>query len=105
MKVYTNFGIRDEKALNSGTVKSNCRITSAKILPYANDGEDVLGLKMMEDMTDESFGYGLVGKGLYEDFKKDMKIKNGKIERLVGKKVIGFVNENEPVLQGIGLIK
>lgn len=99
MKVYTHFGITDEKELYPGKIKSIFKITSAQNLPHANDGEDVLGLKMKECLTNKSFGYGLVDKKTQEEFKNDMKA--SKIEELVGKKVIGLIDEDKPFLQGI----
>jgi hypothetical protein len=44
-------------------------------------------------------------KKTQEDFKRDMKVKEGGIEKLAGKKVLGFMDDvNAPELQGLGVI-
>jgi hypothetical protein len=104
MKVYRNYGIGDEKGFRPGTVGYPFRIESAEILPNADEEKDALLIELRNTFGKKmGYGYGLLGDKLYEEFIKDMKVSD--VEKLVGKRIIGFVHENEIELQGLSVIK
>jgi transcriptional regulator of nitric oxide reductase len=104
MKVYTNYGITEAKNLKTGTIGYPFRIESAEILPNADEEKDALLIELRKTLGGKmGFGYGLLGDKLYEEFMKDMKV--SEVEKLVGKRVIGFVHENEIELQGLSAIR
>jgi hypothetical protein len=102
MKIYTNYGIGNKKGFRQGTVGYSFRIESAEILPHADEEKDALLIKLKNTLGEKA-GYGLLGNKLYEEFMKDMKVSG--VEKLVGKRVIGFVHENETELKGLSVIK
>jgi hypothetical protein len=101
-KVYQNYSTGDETRLEPRTEGSTFLITSAQILPYLYEGEDVLRLSIKENMGDTSFGYGLFGNEIKNEFMSDMKV--GNVEELVGRFVVGFVHENKKFLEGLGIL-
>lgn len=102
MKLYQNLGIGTEERLLPGTVGYPFKIKSAKVLEQAFQGKGALFLDLRKSLGSKTgCSYGLIGK-VHEEFKKDMNV--GKIEELVGKTVIGYINKNQPVLQGISIV-
>jgi hypothetical protein len=100
MKIYQNWEIKTEEDLRPGTIGYSFRIKSAKIYERAVGIQNSLLLNLKKDTGNKNMcTYGLIGEELQEEFKKDMKV--SKIEELVGKKIIGFVHEKEPALQGL----
>ena len=49
-----------------------------------------------------SFGYGLFGNEIKNEFMKDMKV--GNVEELEGRFVLGFVHESKKLLDGLGIL-
>lgn len=91
----------DEKEINHAYP---LRITYADILKNPAFNKIGLGISMMSEKGSISTAYWLIGKRYYREFLKDMNVKESEIEKLVGKKIIGFANKNEPdKLNGIKL--
>ncbi|MCX6750482.1 MAG: hypothetical protein NTZ83_03420 [Candidatus Pacearchaeota archaeon] len=91
MKIYQEQGIGTEKDIRSGTIGSYFYISSAEILPesYSKPGALSLGLARFTNIREAKYHYE-IRKELQDEFLSDMNIKEGKIEKLVGKRVVGF---------------
>jgi hypothetical protein len=111
MKIYQKLTIIDGNRIYSDLIGLPFRIESAQLLssPYGNYNTPnknnkhsiIFGLrKIIGGKNDCS--YGFVIKENKKQFLSDMRIKDGKIENLVGKKIIGFLNSKE-MLEGIGI--
>lgn len=91
----------DEKEINHSYT---LRITYADILKNPAFNKIGLGISMVSEKGSINTAYWLIGKRHYREFLKDIDIKESEIEKLVGKKIIGFANkENPEKLNGIKL--
>lgn len=101
MKIYQNTGKTNEQGLNPGTIGYTFKINYADIVENVYAKQDALGLDLSSKDAGINGAHWIIGKELYKEFLKDMNVEESEIEKLVGKEVIGFVNENSPVLRGI----
>jgi hypothetical protein len=103
MKIYRSWGIQNENDLRPGTIGYPFKIESARIYENSVGDKNSLLLSLRKGIGKRpKCNYGLIGKNLHEEFMNDMKVSG--IEELVGKKIIGFVHDSEPALQGLSVI-
>lgn len=101
MTIYQNLGKTNENGLELGTVSYLFKIKFATLLESAYAKQDALGLDLESKDAGVYGAHWIIGKELYREFLGEMNVEESEIEKLVGKKVIGFVNKNSPVLRGI----
>lgn len=66
---------------------------------YDNGKTDGLFLELRKPLDNKLYYYGLVGRGLHFQFKKDMKV--AYFDDLVGKYIIGRLNEDKSKLEDL----
>lgn len=106
MKIYQKETKAEIEEINEKEINHSytLRITYADILLNPAFKKWGLGLSMVSEKKAINTSYWLLGERHYREFLKDMNIKESEIEKLVGKKVIGFASRDKPdELNGIKL--
>jgi len=101
-KIFKNYSVVDETSLLPETEMHAFTIDKARILSHVYEGEDVLCLSLKKNSDNFSCHYGLMGNEIKNQFMSDMKV--GGIEELLGRIIIGFVNKDEEILQGLSIL-
>lgn len=106
MEIYQNLGIRrpENAGFPAGTVGYPYIISAAQMIPKGYNSKPVLSMELRESGKDLGtvFGYGLIGKEVFNPFIKAMGVKN--IDDLVGKNVFAFIPPQHDVAQGLAII-
>jgi len=103
MKIYQKSIRTGENKVIMDAIGFQLSIESAQIIPgeYPQKDSLILGLKKYIGKK-VIYHYELIGQDLHDNFKTDIGV--GKIEELVGKKVIGFIDKHGEIVSGLGVI-
>jgi hypothetical protein len=97
-RVYHSTKVEDEKDPDYMDAYP-LKIEAVRFCEKAFGEEDGLFLELRKYPENKLYYYGLVGKNIHDSFKGDVNV--GKFEELVGRYIIGYINEDKSTLQSL----